>query len=239
MATERQLTARFSVLDLTVAVLFLGSLLFFSSGLIRLDGTRRDWLLGVFGSPEAVNLAVNLTLSTFFFILALVAAWPTLRRNTALYREKPSFALGMIPLGVIAMLIGTAALVLLSGTGAQGSVNQGGLESMMRALPPAAVVPLVVVTGPFVEEFVFRQLLIGKLSRYLNVWLCAVISVLAFAVMHVAGKEPISFAAMAPYLGMGVVLALAYVLCGRNLLLVYSLHLTKNLLALLVFYSMV
>jgi len=228
---------RFRVLDLVVAGLFLGSLLLFSSAAITVDGALSEWLLSILHRPEAVNLAVNLALSSCLFILALIAAWPALQQDSLLYRRRPLLAFGIVPLALVAMLISTAALVLAAG-GPAGSVNQSGLESMMRVLPPAAVVPLLVVTGPFVEEFLFRHLLIGKLSRYLNVWICAAISLFAFALLHLAGKEAITFPTLAPYLGLGLVLVLVYVLCGRNLLLVYSLHLAKNLLALLVFYSM-
>lgn len=228
---------RFTALDLVVAGLYLASVLLFSSGLFSLDKSVGSWLLSIFPDPEVAQFALNATLSGTFFVLALIAAWPTLRHNTVLYRTKPLLAVGMIPLALVAMVIATAALVLVTGVNPQTSVNQSELQALVQGLPPGAMVLLVVIAGPFVEEFLFRHLLIGKLSKYLNVWVCAAISVLAFAMLHLIGKETMSFAALSPYLGLGLVLVLAYVLCGKNLLLNYTLHLAKNLLALLVLYA--
>lgn len=60
--------------------------------------------------------------------------------------------------------------------------------------------------APFVEEYIFRHLLIGKLRRYINAWFCYLLSVALFAAVHLLGKEALTAAALAPYLAMGAVL---------------------------------
>ncbi|MCI1035822.1 CPBP family intramembrane metalloprotease, partial [Raoultella terrigena] len=73
----------------------------------------------------------------------------------------------MVPAAVIVMMILTAVVVAAGGE-AQTSANQAGLQSLMQQVPAWLIVPVLVVVGPFVEEYIFRHLLIGKLSRRLN-----------------------------------------------------------------------
>ena len=48
---------------------------------------------------------------------------------------------------------------------AQSSENQLGIQGMLQQVPAWLMVPLLVLLGPFVEEYLFRHFLIGKLSR--------------------------------------------------------------------------
>ncbi|BAS16222.1 conserved hypothetical protein [Arthrobacter sp. Hiyo8] len=101
---------------------------------------------------------------------------------------RPWFTLAMIPLSIVAMLVITAILVTVTAS-AKESQNQLGLQSLVLQLPAWFVVPLLVVLGPFVEEYLFRHLLIGKLSRRVNIWLCCALSVLCFAAIHVVDER--------------------------------------------------
>jgi membrane protease YdiL (CAAX protease family) len=135
------------------------------------------------------------------------------------------------------MLLLTAVLAAMAGP-LQPSVNQQGLEALMKSVPAWLMIPVVVLLGPFVEEYIFRHLLIGKLSRHVNVWLCCALSALLFAAVHVLGKEGLTLPALLPYLAMGVTLVGAYLLSGRNLMFSYLVHAGKNLLAVVLIYTL-
>ncbi|MFP3480898.1 CPBP family intramembrane glutamic endopeptidase, partial [Burkholderia sp. SIMBA_057] len=70
---------------------------------------------------------------------------------------------------------------------AQSSENQLGIQGLLQHVPAWLMVPLLVVLGPFVEEYLFRHLVIGKLSRHVNIWICCALSVFLFASIHVVG----------------------------------------------------
>jgi membrane protease YdiL (CAAX protease family) len=142
----------------------------------------------------------------------------------------------MVPAAVVAMMILTA-VVVTAGGGVQTSANQAGLQALMQQVPAWLIVPVLVVVGPFVEEYVFRHLLIGKLSRRLNIWICCALSVVLFASIHIAGQEEITFTALLPYLAMGGTLVFVYVWTGKNLMFSYFVHAAKNLLAVIFIYA--
>jgi membrane protease YdiL (CAAX protease family) len=141
-----------------------------------------------------------------------------------------------VPLAVVAAMILTAILVAVAGT-PQTSANQAGLQALMQQVPAWLMVPLLVIVGPFVEEYMFRHLLIGKLSRKLNIWLCCALSVVLFAAMHVVGQEALTLPVLMPYLAMGATLVFVYVWTGKNVMFSYFVHASKNLLAVIFIYA--
>jgi membrane protease YdiL (CAAX protease family) len=128
--------------------------------------------------------------------------------------------------GIIAALTGQAAT----------SENQAALESMAGTVPLPVMLVVTALFGPFVEEYLFRHLLIGKLSRKLNVWLCALISTVLFASIHFIGADIASWLEVVPYFMLGVMMAVAYILSGKSLAYSYMLHVINNSIALLVVY---
>ncbi|MFJ5861040.1 lysostaphin resistance A-like protein [Pseudarthrobacter sp. NPDC092439] len=187
-------------------------------------------------SPAAVSYAVNLLFYASVGILALLAARKVVRRDLEVLATRPWFTLLMVPAAVVGMLILTALLVSWGGE-TETSANQEGLQELMQQVPGWLMVPLLVVVGPFVEEYIFRHLLIGKLGRRLNVWICCTLSVILFAGIHIAGQEAITLTALLPYLAMGATLVFVYVWTGKNLMFSYFVHAAKNLLAVVFIYA--
>jgi hypothetical protein len=179
---------------------------------------------------------LNLLFYASVGILALLAARRVVGRDLKVLATRPWFTLLMVPAAVIAMMILTAIVVAASGSVAT-SENQAGLQTLMQQVPAWLMVPLLVVVGPFVEEFIFRHLLIGKLSRRINVWVCCVLSVVLFAALHIVGQEALTLTVLLPYLAMGATLVFVYVWTGRNLMFSYFVHAAKNLLAVVFIYA--
>lgn len=186
--------------------------------------------------PLLAAYAVNVT----FYLAAAVLAWLASRRaittELRLLAARPVLTAAAIPGGVLLMLLVSMVAVVLAGP-AETPVNQQAAQDLVTGLPPLLVIPMVVVLAPFVEEYVYRHLLIGKLSRYLNIWLCALLSVLLFAGIHVVGKQELTAPVLAPYLAMGAVLVAVYIWAGKNFMLSYGVHAAKNLLAVLLTYA--
>ena len=187
-------------------------------------------------SPAAASYAVNLLFYASVGILAVLAARKVVGRDLRVLATRPWFTLLMVPAAVIAMMILTAVVVAASGE-AQTSQNQAGLQELAQQIPAWLMVPLLVIVGPFVEEYIFRHLLIGKLSRRVNIWVCCALSVVLFAALHIVGQEAVTFAALLPYLAMGATLVFVYVWTGKNLMFAYFVHAAKNLLAVVFIYA--
>ncbi|KRE79481.1 CPBP family intramembrane glutamic endopeptidase [Arthrobacter sp. Soil763] len=222
----------FSRLDLVAAGIYTAVAAFFATG----AGLLAPVLLQLSPNPAVAAYAVNLAFYGATGLLALTAARHVVRRDLLVLATRPWFTLAMVPLAVVASMILTAVLVALTGP-PQTSANQAGLQALMQQVPAWLMVPLVVFVGPFVEEYIFRHLLIGKLGRRLNIWLCCVLSVVLFAALHIVGQEALTLPVLMPYLAIGATLVFVYVWTGRNLMFSYFVHAAKNLLAVLFIYA--
>ncbi|MBE4718917.1 CPBP family intramembrane glutamic endopeptidase [Pseudarthrobacter sp. AB1] len=223
---------RFSSLDLTTVGLYVAV-----AGLFAVAGELlAPFIRQLAPSPAAASYAVNLIFYGSIGILALAAARRVVARDLRVLATRPWFTVLMVPAAMVAMMILTAVLVAAGG-GVETSANQAGLQALMQQVPAWLMVPVLVVVGPFVEEYIFRHLLIGKLSRRLNIWLCCALSVVLFAGIHIAGQEAITLSALLPYLAMGATLVFVYVWTGKNVMFSYFVHAAKNLLAVIFIYA--
>lgn len=223
----------FNGLDAVAAGLYLGLMLFaaFAGALLA------PLLQSLLATQAAASYAVNLAFYSSVGIFALLAAHGVVARDLRILATRPWFTMAMVPASVVAMLVITAIVVTATGQ-ARASENQLGIQSLIQGVPAWLIVPLLVLVGPFVEEYIFRHLLIGKLSGRLNIWICCALSTVLFAGIHVVGEEGLSVQAMVPYLGMGAVLVAVYVWTGKNLMFSFLVHAGKNLLAVLLIYAL-
>ncbi|BCW49748.1 CPBP family intramembrane glutamic endopeptidase [Arthrobacter sp. StoSoilB13] len=223
---------RFNALDAVAVAAYVGFTVYFTFA----GESVERMMLRLFSDPATASYAVNAVFYAAVGVFALASAWRIVGRDIKILGTRPWFTLGMVPLAVVVMLIVTAILVAVLGT-AQTSENQLGIQGLLQRVPAWLMVPLLVVLGPFVEEYLFRHLLIGKLSQYVNIWICCAISVGVFASIHVVGREGLALSALAPYLGMALVLVAVYVWTGKNLMFSYFVHAAKNLLAVFLIYA--
>lgn len=222
----------FSRLDFTAAGIYVAVAAFFATAADLLTPV----VLQLSPNPAAASYAINLVFYGVIGALALTAARRVVRRDLQVLATRPWFTLLMVPASVVAAMILTAVLVAVTGP-PQTSANQAGLQALMQQVPAWLMVPLLVVVGPFVEEYIFRHLLIGKLSRKINIWVCSALSVVLFAGLHIVGQEALTLPVLMPYIAMGAVLVFVYVWTGRNLMFSYFVHAAKNLLAVIFIYA--
>lgn len=223
---------QFSRLDLTTAGLYVAVATFFTAA----GELLAPLMLQISPNPAVASYSVNLIFYATIGVLAVAAARHVAARDLRVLATRPWFTLLMVPLAVVAMMILTAILVAVSGP-VQTSANQAGLQALMQQVPVWLMVPLLVIVGPFVEEYIFRHLLIGKLSRRVNIWICCALSVALFGALHVVGQENLSLPVLMPYFAMGAVLVFVYVWTGKNVMFSYFVHASKNLLAVIFIYA--
>src|SRR5699024_7263319 len=99
----------------------------------------------------------------------------------------------LLPVIWFATLILTAALMTLSGQDPDISANQEAVQDAAAASSLLVSLLILGLVGPYVEEYIFRHILIGKLSRWVPVWITAPISVLSFTMLHFISDPNTSF----------------------------------------------
>lgn len=197
------------------------------------SGQEDDLLLGSF-LVNAISYGVLGLIAVVLSAGALVRAW---KAFAYLWWLK----LLLIPVIWLGIIILNAVLVFLITDEPQTSQNQEDIVSMLGVVPFLAAFVVIALLGPYVEEFFFRHLMIGKLSRHLNIWICAALSVASFPLLHFLPalfglSDDLTIVTVLPYVTMGVAFTLAYILTGRSLLYVWLLHAFNNFMSLVVTY---
>ncbi|QQK08801.1 CPBP family intramembrane glutamic endopeptidase [Miniphocaeibacter halophilus] len=103
--------------------------------------------------------------------------------------------------------------------------NQEGLNEAFMEFPIFESITTVIF-APFIEELVFRHILIGKLSGRISTISAAIISIVLFAFVH--SGFSISFLS---YITGSIILALIYIKSGKNVVVSIIYHMIWNLLA--------
>jgi uncharacterized protein len=217
------------------AAMVLGYLLLFVVGLAALLMFVPGFL-ETFGTQDAAMFAVNLIVYAVLFTGAMIMAFPALWRSFRTFAYYPWAKGFLIPAAWLGSLMITAAVLMTMGEVVK-SENQLTIEGMTASIPFPTMFMVAVVMGPFVEEYIFRHLLIGKLSRKVNVWVCVAVSVVLFAAMHFVGSGSFDISSAIPYITLGTVISVAYVLSGKSLAYAYVLHLFNNGIALVLAYT--
>ncbi|GAA1164976.1 CPBP family glutamic-type intramembrane protease [Nesterenkonia sandarakina] len=190
---------------------------------------------------------INVVGYTVMVVIALALSGKALIRSVRAFGYLWWLKLLLVPVAWVGTLILTALLVLSLGGEPETSENQLAIESMLAFVPFLAAVLVMGLLGPYVEEYFFRHLLIGKLSRYINIWICGVLSVITFPLLHFipalvlmladpSAPTDLTLISVVPYVVMGSVFTLAYILTGRSLVYAWLLHAFNNVMALVMAY---
>lgn len=206
-------------------------------------------------NQEVALYLANLFAYVVCFVLVLFAVGRELWSSFTTFRWYPWAKYLGLPGSWVVTLIVTAIVAFIAAA-AQGlsldqienSENQVQVEEMQAAVPFALMAFMVVLMGPLVEEYLFRHLLVGKLSgllarrapsvaRWLNPWVLMVVSSLLFMSLHFVGKEWPTLSTGAPYVLMGLSFGTGYLLSGRSLAYSWCMHAFSNLMALVFTYA--
>lgn len=202
-------------------------------GLLMLAGIRPDLKDPLTGA--LLQTGVYTLIITAFCVLL----WPDVRRAARRFTSRPGLAWGLTPafwLGNVLILTAVGALMNLVDPNLSESANQQGLADLAKKVPFPIMAVSTVVFAPLVEEYVFRNLLLGKLSRVVSQWIALPVSALAFTVLHALAGWPENPLTLLPYLVMGLNFGVIYILSGKSFLASALVHGLHNLMALSLLY---
>lgn len=218
---------RMRIGDWVVLALYIALFIFGAAQIIAMI----PGFVGAFPNSESALFAVNLIVYVIMFTGVMIVAFDALRRSFATFKYYPWAKALMIPGSWLATLI-VGAMILMSMGNPIKSENQLAIEDMTRSVPFLTMFVVTAIMGPLVEEYIFRHLLIGKLSRKLNVWVCVGISAVLFTSLHFIGAGSFDLTSAIPYTTLGIMISVAYVLTGKSLAYAYVLHFFNNAVAL-------
>lgn len=175
-------------------------------------------------SNEVAWAVINMGAYCFLAVLGFVLFRETVRQAIADIRREPQRILGAVAVAMIAVLVASAVVALIRGE--TGTDNQREVQAMVEAAAVSMVV--VAVVGPFVEELVYREILIGRASQHAPVWIMAVVSTGLFGLAHVAGSGAAGLSHVWLYLALGAILAGLYVWSGKRFAYPLVAHALNN-----------
>ena len=109
------------------------------------------------------------------------------------------------------------------------AANQSSIESLATPSMIIGLVAMVTLVAPFVEELMFRGIIMNYFVYGFPKWVKIIISGVAFGMFHVVG-QPFQFFALLQYSFMGCVLAYAYT-SNNRLQSSIMVHIGNNLIA--------
>lgn len=137
---------------------------------------------------------------------------------------------GTVSIYLINILL-TIIYDLLNITG--DSENQTIIEYSLTLPIRPVVVGSILVLAPIFEEFVFRKFLIGFCKTYkMGKWLPYIISIFAFALIHMS-FDINDLVFLPAYLALSAVITLGYKYSGDNVYVSIAIHFLNNLLSLI------
>ncbi|GAA4477237.1 hypothetical protein GCM10023190_16510 [Enteractinococcus fodinae] len=139
----------------------------------------------------------------------------------------------LLPVIWLATLILTSFLLIISGQEGDVSANQ---EAVQEAAGESSLIVSILILGligPFVEEYIFRHILIGKLGRWIPTWVTVPISIITFTLLHFMGDPNMSFATVLPYLSMAIAFTAVYLISKKSFAYAWLSHAFNNVMSVL------
>lgn len=188
-------------------------------------------IFGLFIPKSTTGFWNSLNVGGYFFlaILAVVMFREVFREALVEIKNHPFKVLGQTAIAFVAIFAISALFLLLKGTEGAPTANQEAVNQFLTT--SAFAVIIAVILGPVVEEIVFREILIGRLSIRFPVWLLSVASVVLFSLIHLRSFTPAGLMEAGQYIAIGVVMTALYLFNGRKLAYPLVGHAVNNLVA--------
>jgi membrane protease YdiL (CAAX protease family) len=166
-------------------------------------------------------------------VIGLAAFRRDFQDGLSLWGSRPFWSLAWTFGGLVGiMLADTAAALIPYALGADDPPNVGRVIALVEQRGLAFAAVGVGLSGPLVEEIVYRLVLVGRASSRVPMWVCLPASSLLFAAIHLGGFSPIAASAVLPHLTIGLGLAVIY-WRTRNITITVAIHVLYNLMGLL------
>lgn len=170
----------------------------------------------------------DLILTLGMYAIPIILAFAFYGRETidsfSFFQTHPIKKTLYLLLGYVLVIIGNLSISLI--TNSSQTENQAAIEQSNTQVPLLFSLLLLGVLIPLIEELVFRKILIGDLSQFINEKLCIAISLVSFALIHVNTN----IMDASSYMPLAIIITAAYIISGKNLSYALSLHMINNII---------
>lgn len=189
------------------------------------------YFIAFFGPSLALTEKQYLIILPFTYILGAIALIVLYKKQTVKlpFEEEKMSWVRILTLG----LVGIFLTIILQNLMMSIEVFFGGqIESenttniIQLVLKQPLVVLAVMVGGPIMEEFIFRRVILGAVTRKTNVWIGVIVSSFLFAAIHMDGH-------LLLYGALGAFFSLQYIITGSIWTSIIS-HVGMNTLVIVV-----
>ncbi len=190
-------------------------------------------ILGVVGLDKNTGLmnTINVVAFLFMSILAFVLFKGEILDSLSDIKKKPFKVILIAVVAVIIILVLSSIVVKLSGT-TKVTGNQSDIGKFVNTGILSVIT--IVVLGPFVEEVVFRYVIIGEFSKKYNIVLMSIISIITFSLVHVKTLSIPGILESFSYAVPSIVITTVYLMKQKKMAYTVVLHMLNNLVTVLV-----
>lgn len=148
-----------------------------------------------------------------------------LMRSFYFFKDKTIYKiLGVF--GFVAVDIAISNLSAMFFMNPKSTNNETGAMEAATTVPFMWTILVTAIAAPILEEIIFRHILIGRLSKYVNVYVAATFSVLLFSIAHISQLNEIFV-----YLPGAVILTIAYLASKKSIIYPIIIHVIMNFLS--------
>lgn len=190
-----------------------------------------DDILGAAEMPAWFLMYSNVVLYGITGAILILVSWRPFIQSFRWFATWWWVKLLLLPVIWLVTMMVTMVLMLLSGQDPDVSANQEAVQEAAGESSLLVSILILGLLGPFVEEYVFRHILIGKLSRFMSVWLTVPISILGFTMLHFISDPNMSFVTVAPYLSMAIAFTAVYLFSKKSFAYAWMSHAFNNVVS--------
>lgn len=183
---------------------------------------------------QSLRMIIPLLAYIFLALFGLYVLRYRLKENLSWIKQHKLKSLGITLLVFLAMTLFTIAGSFLAqfdysffNIDQSNLTNDTNIGSAMNLFPVPLLILVLGVLGPFVEEIIYRYILLNFFKKYCSVGVAIFLSSLCFAMIHVNHFTANELLGVLPHFMSGIVFAYTYYKTD-NLLFSSAVHISNN-----------
>lgn len=197
------------------------------------DPMTFDQVLSAPEMPPWFLMYSNVVLYGLVGIILLAVSWRPFVQSFRWFATWWWVKLLLLPVIWLTTLMLTMVMLLVSGQEPDVSANQEAVQAAAAESSLLMSILILGLVGPFVEEYIFRHILIGKLGRWIPTWVTVPVSIIAFTMLHFIADPNTSIASVLPYMSMAIAFTAVYLLSKKSFAYAWLSHAFNNVMAVL------
>lgn len=179
-----------------------------------------DFMLDFFPQAKYDPFILSTVTYGLLAVIMFVLYYKEIFTSIDYFQTKPFKKIFSIPLWILLDFVVQGTIVeYISIPQNQVMINEG-----TKHTPLIWTLLIMGITGPMMEEIVYRHILIGQLSKSLPTIFTAILSVICFTAAHIIGREQFIISEALAYLPSALILTFTYLKSNKTILYPMAIH---------------